>query len=77
MVASSEPSRSPARLRSQLEVAAGGGVDLHDVRLAPAGAAAQARQLAGLGQLDIVDERAGGGDLRAAEGAEAFEAPTP
>src|SRR5262249_11776229 len=34
---------------------------------------AEARQLAGLSQLDIVDERAGGGELGAREGAEAVE----
>jgi hypothetical protein len=57
----------------QLEVAAGGGVDLEHRALRQAARGGEARQLAGLGQLHIVDERAGSGELRAREGAEAVE----
>ena len=57
----------------QLEVAAGGGVDLHDRALGDAARGGEARQLAGLGQLDIVDQRAGGREFGAGEGAEAVE----
>src|SRR5262249_20972317 len=57
----------------QLEIAAGGGVDLQHRALGEPARRRETRQLAGLGQLDVVDERAGGGELRARERAEAVE----
>ena len=73
MVASSEPWRSPERLRSSSRLRRVAASISITAPCASAARGGEARQLAGLGQLDIVDERAGGGELRAGEGAEAFE----
>ena len=56
MVASRQPCRSPVRVRAQFQVAAGGGVDLQDRAGADARELRQARHLALLGQLDIVED---------------------
>ena len=58
---------------AELEVAAGGGVDFQDRAGADARELRQARHLALLGQLDIVEDAAGGGQLGAGEGAEGVE----
>ena len=57
----------------KLEVAPGRGVDLHDRALAQPARPAEARQATLLGQLDIIDERAGRGHLGAPERAEGVE----
>ena len=57
----------------ELEVAAGGGVDLHQAAGALADRRAQERQAAALGELEVVDDGAEGGDLGAVEGGEAVE----
>jgi hypothetical protein len=61
------------RAAHQLQVAAGGAVDLQHGAAGDSPGRFEARQLAGLRQLDIVDERTGGGQLGTGEGAEAVE----
>ena len=73
MVASRLPSRSPVQAAHQLEIAPRGGIDLHRAVGALAARRRERRQLAGLGELDIVEQRAAGRDLGAREGAEAVE----
>ena len=68
------PCRSPDSVRLSSRFAPGRGVDLHDAVFADRPWRMQARQAAALGQLDVVEQGAGGGDLRAAERAEAVEA---
>ena len=57
----------------ELKVAARGGVDLQQRRGGDALQQREARHLALLSQLDIVEDRTRGGDLGAAEGAERVE----
>ena len=70
-----EQAAAPLAVESlgQFEIAAGGGIDLHHRAVGEAARRREARQLALLRQLDVVDQRAGGGDLGAAEGAEPVE----
>ena len=64
------PAVEPAH---QLEVAARGGIDLHRAVGAHAVRRRERGELAGLRELDVVEQRAAGRDLGAREGAEAVE----
>ena len=57
----------------ELQVAPGGGVDFHGGALLEPARPAEARQLPLLGELNIFDQRPGGGQLGAAEAAERIQ----
>ena len=73
IVASRLPLRSPASVCGQFEIAPRRRVDLHDRAGGEPARRLQQRQRALLGQRDVIDERAGGGELGAAEAAEPVE----